>query len=409
MASDKHLDRIRSSASERSSSAGLAIDPSQVVIRAAPFSAPLSTINPGVAVFSGLPARISEMTPKKFMADVLVISGLTIGIQMADQSWLVVRQQDDLMHERVLRNVALFIGGLLLIGGLSIWLAHSLVKPLTQLTAAAEKLGREREPTPIGDMSIPEYATIARAFNEMQSRLKNFVDERTQMLAAISHDLRTPLTRMRLFAEYVKDQKQRRQLLSDISEMETMIDSSLTFASEEVKREPHSAVDIASLLISICDDFTDLGGRINYEGPNHAPLPCQPVAMRRALSNLIDNGRRYGERVAVTLREEPQAIVIRIQDCGPGIPAEQIERAFAPFQRLDNSRNRETGGTGLGLTIARDVIRGHGGDITLLPAEPTGLLVLVRSAQAAAFAPNGKCGCWREDKKSAPSGALFLL
>ena len=154
------------------------------------------------------------MTPKKFMADVLVISGLTIGFQMADQSWLVVRQQDDLMHERVLRNVALFIGGLLLIGGLSIWLAHSLVKPLTQLTAAAEKLGREREPTPIGDMSIPEYATIARAFNEMQSRLKNFVDERTQMLAAISHDLRTPLTRMRLFAEYVKDQKQRRQLLS---------------------------------------------------------------------------------------------------------------------------------------------------------------------------------------------------
>ncbi|WP_315834656.1 sensor histidine kinase [Bradyrhizobium prioriisuperbiae] len=206
-----------------------------------------------------------------------------------------------------------------------------------------------------------------------------FVEERTNMLAAISHDLRTPLTRLRLMAEYVRDDEQRSEVLSDISEMETMIKSSLAFGSAEARREPYSMVDIASLLISLCDNFSDMGHDVGYQGADHAQLSCQPVAMRRALTNLIDNGQRYGERVNVRLQNETQAIVIVIQDVGPGIAPDQVERAFAPFQRLDSSRNRSTGGTGLGLAIARDVIRGHGGEITLAPAEtPPGLLVTVR-------------------------------
>ena len=171
---------------------------------------------------------------------------------------------------------------------------------------------------------------------------------------------------------------QRREVLSDISEMETMIKSSLAFGSEEARHEPHGVVDIASILISLCDNFSDTGTDVSYQGVDHAQLSCQPVAMRRALTNLIDNGQRYGGRVSVTLYDEAQAVTIVIQDAGPGIAPDQVERAFAPFQRLDSSRNRTTGGTGLGLAIARDVIRGHGGEIDLSQGQPVGLLVTVR-------------------------------
>jgi signal transduction histidine kinase len=215
-------------------------------------------------------------------------------------------------------------------------------------------------------MKLPELAAIADTFNEMQARLKKFVDERMQMLAAISHDLRTPLTRLRLYAETVPNEAQRAQILSDITDMETMVATSLAFMSDEIHREPYSAVDLASLVISQCDNFLDAGRKVSYEGPDHAQLTCRPVALRRAFSNLIDNGCKYGGEVRVTLIDNAASLIIDIRDNGPGIPADQAERAFAPFQRLEGSRNRETGGTGLGLTIARDVVVSHGGDIQLV-------------------------------------------
>lgn len=326
-----------------------------------------------------LPVLMIEMMRDSIRQDVMAASGLCIAIQLDAANWLVVTpQKGELAGARRLRNLSVVIGALALIVGLSLGIARRLTRPLTQLATAAERLGREREPTPIAEVDVPEFAAIARKFNEMQLRLKHFVDERTQMLAAISHDLRTPLTRLRLFAEYVDDGHQRQQLLSDIAEMDTIIGSSLAFASDEAHLEPHGAVDLASLLISLCDTMSDAGGRVTYHGPDHAQLPCQPVAMRRAFANLIDNGCKYGERVDVTLRDAADAIVASVTDNGPGIPQDQVERAFAPFQRLEASRNRATGGTGLGLTIARDVIGGHGGSITLTPATPTGLTVLVR-------------------------------
>lgn len=224
----------------------------------------------------------------------------------------------------------------------------------------------------------PELDAIADSFNQMQQRLKRFVDERTHMLAAISHDLRTPLTRLRLFAEFVSDEQQRALVLNDIEEMEQMLRASLTFASDEAHREPHSRVDVAALLISLCDTVSDVGSDVSYEGPDHAELPCQPVAIRRALSNLIDNACKYGEQAGVRLSEHGDLIEITVADRGPGIPADQVEQAFAPFRRLEGSRNRESGGVGLGLAIARDVIHGHGGAITLEAHQPTGLLVRVR-------------------------------
>lgn len=211
----------------------------------------------------------------------------------------------------------------------------------------------------------------------MQLRLKRFVDDRLQMIAAISHDLRTPLTRLRLFAEYLPDPDQRRQVLSDVQDMEAMMSATLTFASNKLKDEAQSIVDLASLLISLCDTAADAGSRISYDGPDHAKLQCRPVAIRRAFANLIDNGCKFGDTVHVTLRDTATAVVVTVTDDGPGIPAEQREAALRPFTRLESSRNRETGGTGLGLTIAQDVILAHRGRIELGAAATGGLQVTV--------------------------------
>ena len=302
---------------------------------------------------------------------------MSVAIELPDGDWLLASPGRPsprwLQHLFKLSGMALLI---VAVAGLSVWTARSFLQPLTKLSQAAERLGREREPTPIEGMTIPEYAAIAHKFNEMQVRLKRFVDDRTQQLAAISHDLRTPLTRMRLFAEYVDD-AHRDRLLAEIAQMETMISGCLAFAGEDASLEPHQTVDLASLLISLCDDVADAGGDALYDGPDHAYLPCQPIAMRRAFANLIDNGWRYGDRVRVSLQETESALRVTVIDAGPGIAPEQYEHAFAPFRRLDEARARHAGGSGLGLSIARSVIRGHGGDIALAPGVQGGLQVRV--------------------------------
>jgi signal transduction histidine kinase len=324
-------------------------------------------VTPGLPIYMGAEQLISR--------DSLVMADIRIALRLKDGTWLRIGPSDEgLTSLHYLRNILDVLGKLLFVAAFSIWMARSIVNPLTNLATAAEKLGRERETTPIGGMKLPEFAAIADTFNEMQARLKKFVDERMQMLAAISHDLRTPLTRLRLYAESVPNKAQRAQILSDISDMETMVATSLAFMSDEIHREPYSTVDVASLVISQCDNFCDGGRQVGYKGPDHAQLTCRPVALRRAFSNLIDNGCKYGGEVCVTLRDEKSVIVVEIRDNGPGIPADQVERAFAPFQRLEASRNRETGGTGLGLTIARDVVLSHGGDIQLINDEKSFLV-----------------------------------
>jgi signal transduction histidine kinase len=293
-----------------------------------------------------------------------VLGRLEIAIRRADGQWLVVtarRTTDARWHQ--IRMVLTFAGNFLILMIFSIWMARSIVAPLTRLANAAERLGRDREPTLIGDMRLPEFAAIAGTFNAMQLRLKRFVDERVQMLAAISHDLRTPLTRLRLLAEYIEDEDQRTQLRSNVAEMETMVTDALAFMREEASQEPMETVDLAALLISLADTHHDLGDDVLYEGPDHLDIRCRPVAIRRAFANLIANGCKYGEAVHIVLEAEEGWASIAFRDRGPGIPPEEAERAFAPFVRLESSRGRETGGTGLGLTISRDAVRSHGGEI----------------------------------------------
>jgi signal transduction histidine kinase len=340
---------------------------SEVIVTAKDFPFDFDRSLSSIAVIvTEMPVRLVQSAAEFGQDEIFATPLLHIYLELADGSWLSVSQStDDSTLARLVRNFAAPLFGIVAILMISFRAARRLLTPLQQIATAAERMGRERSVTVLPDMHIPEYKAIADSFNNMQTRLKRFVDDRTQMLAAISHDLGTPLTRLRLLAEELTDPKQREQVLSDIAEMEVMIKTSLLFARDDAQAEPYVTVDLASLVISLCDGMSDAGQMTSYQGPDHASLPCRPVAMRRALTNLIDNGCKYGDLVVVSLSDTKEAVVIAISDAGPGIPEAEIETAFKPFHRLEASRNRETGGAGLGLTIARDIIHGHGGSLTL--------------------------------------------
>jgi signal transduction histidine kinase len=317
------------------------------------------------------------------------IPGLfSIAIQGLDGTWLIVTSSQhreasplwrSLLREQWHEHVGLLplIGGTLVIAGLSAFTARRILKPLEELTAAAQRLGTERNPAPIATTGLGEFSAIADAFNDMQARLKRFIGDRTQMLAAISHDLRTSLTRLKLAIEELEDAEQKRVMAKETDDMDAMISATLSFALADAKAEASRDIDVAALLISLCDEATDCGGQAEYQGPNHARLRCQPIAMKRALTNIIDNAVKYGQRAHVALEMTAGSAIIRVCDEGPGIAPGEREEAFTPFRRLETSRNRSTGGVGLGLTIARDVVQAHGGTIGLANGESCGLVVTV--------------------------------
>ncbi len=228
-----------------------------------------------------------------------------------------------------------------------------------------------------GSLGPTEIREAADAFNQMQRRIRRFVEDRTRMLAAVSHDLRTMLTRFRLRAEYIDDDEQRAKALADLAEMQAMLDATLSFARDDASAEPRTSVDLSSLLQTLCDDLADAGQPVAYDGPHRVTLACRPAALGRALANLIDNAVKYGGEAEVGMSDGADEVVIRIADRGPGIADSDREKVFAPFFRIEESRSRETGGTGLGLALARNIVRGHGGDITLEDREGGGLVAHV--------------------------------
>lgn len=245
-----------------------------------------------------------------------------------------------------------------------------LMRPVRLLAAAADRLGRDVNAAPLDEKGPSEVAIAARAFNQMAERIRRFVADRTQMLAAIGHDLRTPITRLRLRAEFMDDDEQRRKMLSDLDEMEQMIAATLTFARDDAAAEPAAPLDLAALCRTVADEAADarpeLAEAIAYDGPERLTVRARPVAMKRAVANLVANALAYGGAARIRLsRDEAGLVRMVVEDDGPGIPEGELEAVFVPFRRLEGSRNRETGGTGLGLTIARNILRAHGGDVVL--------------------------------------------
>lgn len=247
----------------------------------------------------------------------------------------------------------------------AMWAVRRAVGPLDLFTRAAERLGRDVDAPPLPEEGVIEVRRAARAFNDMQGRLRELVHGRTRMLAAISHDLRTPITRLRLRAELIDDGETRSRMLADLAEMATMIAATLSFARDESAREDRTSLDLAALLQSLCDDAQDAGHEVSYDGVERLSFPGRPLALKRAFGNLIDNAIKYGVRARVTLCRHEAMVEVTVEDSGPGIPETELDKVFLPFHRVEGSRNRESGGVGLGLAVVAAAVRAHGGTVTL--------------------------------------------
>jgi signal transduction histidine kinase len=261
----------------------------------------------------------------------------------------------------------------LCLGLLAYVVARMTTRPLGRLARAATALGADINQPPLPESGPYEVRHAAMAFNAMQARIRRYIEERTALLAAITHDLQTPLTRLRLRLEKVGDENLRDKLVADLAAMQRMIREGLDLAMSLDSGGTMERVDLDSLLASVCADAADSGQDVTLSGETHVSIRAFPVALQRCLANLIDNAVKYGGYARVSAGREGNKAVIGVTDGGPGIPEAQLEKVFDPFYRLETSRSRETGGTGLGLTIARNIARQHGGTLTLRNTPSGGL------------------------------------
>ncbi|MEO7546832.1 MAG: ATP-binding protein [Ramlibacter sp.] len=261
---------------------------------------------------------------------------------------------------------------------LSLLAVHWATKPLQALAQAADALGGNIASPPMDERGPIEVTRAARAFNTMQLRLAAYLRERISVLAAMSHDLKTPVTRLKLRAEMLGDPALRVKFTRDLEELEDMVAATLDFLQGTAGTEPAQPVDMDALLASVQVDLLEVGSEVRIEGRCAQPFTGQPSALKRCLRNLMENAVKYGRAAEVLVDDDAQRLQIEVRDRGPGIPADDLERVFEPFQRLEASRNRDTGGTGLGLTIARSIAHAHGGDLRLENRVEGGLVARLR-------------------------------
>lgn len=281
---------------------------------------------------------------------------------------------------RLLLSIAVLLAAVIAVSLLAVrWVT----RPLKALADAAEELGKNINRPPLPEKGPLEVVRAARAFNTMQSRLAGYISDRMRVLAAMSHDLKTPVTRLRLRSELLEDAQLRAKFTADLQEMESMVASTLDFLRGMESGEEAKPVDIMALLESLQADMMETGGRVIIHGRTFVPYPGRPQALKRCLVNLIDNAIKYGGSAAVAVDDHGDRLELRIADEGPGLAAEELEKVFEPFYRVEGSRNRDTGGSGLGLTIARNVAQAHGGSLVLHNRAAGGMeavLVLPRPA-----------------------------
>ena len=263
------------------------------------------------------------------------------------------------------------------VGLLAYAVARMATRPLRQLALAATELGRNIEQPPLAEHGPTEVRHAASAFNNMQAQLRRYLQERTQMLAAITHDLQTPLTRIRLRLEKVADNELRERLVDDLLAIPGIIRDGLDLARSMNSAESMQRTDFDSILDSVCADAAEAGQDVTLRGLTAASVMGQPGALRRCLTNLIDNAVKYGGYARVAVAREGNQVVVRVRDGGPGIPDALLGAVFDPFFRIESSRSRDTGGTGIGLTIARNIAEKHGGKLSLKNHPDGGVVALL--------------------------------
>jgi signal transduction histidine kinase len=303
--------------------------------------------------------------PGGFPAGRLVVA-IAVQTRLADGTLVTFdsRQPADTVNWpwRLLASLGVLLGAVIV---LTLIAVRWLTRPLKTLAQAAEELGRDINRPPLDEGGPLEVSRAAHAFNTMQERLAGFIRERTGIFAAMSHDLKTPITRLRLRAELLDDPELRAKFAKDLQEMEELVSVTLDFMRGLDNGATQQPIDVAALLESLQEDALEVGGEVRIEGAALAPFHGNPQALKRCVGNLIGNAVSYGKSATLMVEDSAERLRIHVRDRGPGIPQAELERVFEPFHRLEASRSRDTGGTGLGLSIARSIARAHGGDIVL--------------------------------------------
>ncbi len=295
-------------------------------------------------------------------------------VQLGDGAWVTFENQIDdeifASSATLLVNLVVLIIIVLLASLIAVRVA---TRPLTLLAKQADKLGSDINQPPMAETGPTEMRHASHALNTMQSRLQRFIEDRSRLLTAISHDLKTPITRMRLRAEMLDDAEQRNNFTRNLDEMQAITSETLDFLRADDARENLQAVDICALLETIKDDAAELDQRVEIKSCQLSPYPARPLALKRCIVNLVENAIKYAGSAVISASESDNTILISICDSGPGIPEQQLDTVFEPFFRLETSRSRKTGGTGLGLSIARNIALSHGGDLQLVNRREGGL------------------------------------
>jgi two-component system OmpR family sensor kinase len=311
------------------------------------------------------------------MSHSLVFPPFAAALKRPDGQWLVLEPTRPLVSPWQTRTLIWFALSALLLTPLAWLIARRLARPIHTFAEAAERLGGDPNAPPLEESKGPaEVRAAAAAFNDMQEKLRRYVQERTAMVAAIAHDLRTPLTRMRFRIENASPEI-RDKVAADIEQMDAMVSQALTFVRGDTTRGERVKLDLGALIQSVADDLAEMGSDVTFEG-GKLVVEGDPVGLRRLVSNLVENAVKFGKLARVSLARDGQAVLIRVEDDGPGLADSEIERVFEPFHRADPSRAPSTGGFGLGLSVARSIARAHGGDVSLANREGGGLTATVR-------------------------------
>lgn len=306
------------------------------------------------------------------LADRLTFAPFAASVRQPDGRWATVEPPRGLLspwQQRILLALAI---SMLLLAPLVWWMARRLTRPIRVFADAAERLGADPEAEPLTPSGPSEVRTAIHAFNDMQASLRDHMRRRTQTVAAIAHDLRTPLTRLRFRAEQAPGAV-RDRMAADIEEMDALIAQAMAYVRGEAPPDERQTVDLDALAADCASGFSETGGAVAFDGGGALPVRADPAALRRALGNLIANAVKYGGAARVKAFARDGRAVVTVEDDGPGLPEEELEAVFEPFHRAERSRSRETGGAGLGLTVARQAARAHGGDVTLSNRSDGGL------------------------------------
>jgi two-component system, OmpR family, sensor kinase len=335
----------------------LKVDASQLVVSSG--ATPFNDRRQFLEVRSELAAK-GEPSEERFM-----IAPFQVGLHLPDGRWLIAEPKPSLQpsawQQRIILSLLLSV---MVLTPVAYLFARRLAKPIALFAQGAERLGRDPRAPPLAIRGPTEVSVAVRAFNDMQERLARYVEDRTAMVGAIAHDLRTPLTRLRFRVEQAPDDL-RGKMAADIAEMEAMISGTLAFVRDATHTAKRTRLELSSLLESLADEMSDTGLNVTVDHVDKVIIDGDPVALKRLFSNLLDNAVKFGRHARVRVFSNPEAAVVEIEDDGCGLPERELERVFEPFHRYEASRSRETGGIGLGLAVARSVARAHGGDATL--------------------------------------------